>query len=366
MCARHDGSLKTLCRRLDKRACPIELRTSILLSRTVSGAQFRRSIALCAAGLNDAGESPLSWTSRTTDCSTFPVGDLSRRSRRSHCGKFVWHERTRNARCPRPRRSGACRTRSPRRGTISRLSGAWRRCCRFYSGAPVFTVPPDLALALFIAPVLLDAAFDTSVRDLKDNWVPVTSLSVIAVGLTTAAVALVARALVPELPWPAAIALGAVVAPPDAAAATAVLRQLQPPHRILTILEGESLLNDATRAADLSPRDRCGGRQQFLRWRCRRRCFLVAVAGSLIVGPRSRGLTLRVTRRHASMRRPRSLLQFADHLRRLDHRRAHWPFSRAHDGVLTRITAALIRAGAHTGADLRSRPTRSGTRSSSC
>ena len=57
---------------------------------------------------------------------------------------------------------------------------------------------------------------------------------------------MVARALVPELPWAPAIVLGAVVAPPDAAAATAVLRQLRPPHRILTILEGESLLNDAS------------------------------------------------------------------------------------------------------------------------
>src|SRR5439155_16078739 len=106
--------------------------------------------------------------------------------------------------------------------------------------------PPELALALFIAPVLLDAAYDASPRDLKDNWAPITSLVVFAVGLTTAAVAVAARTLLPAMPWAAAIALGAVVAPPDAAAATAVLRQLRPPRRILTILEGESLLNDAS------------------------------------------------------------------------------------------------------------------------
>src|SRR5262245_61849866 len=94
----------------------------------------------------------------------------------------------------------------------------------FVPGAPVFTVPPELALALFIAPVLLDAAYDASLRDLKDNWVPITSLVVFAVGLTTAAVAIVAHTFVPNVPWAAAIALGAVVAPPDAAAATAVLR----------------------------------------------------------------------------------------------------------------------------------------------
>src|SRR6202163_1676742 len=61
----------------------------------------------------------------------------------------------------------------------------------FLPGAPSFAVPPELALALFVAPVLVDAAYDTSLRDLKDNWLPVTSLVVFAVGLTTAAVALV-------------------------------------------------------------------------------------------------------------------------------------------------------------------------------
>ena len=65
-------------------------------------------------------------------------------------------------------------------------------------------------------------------------------------GLTTIAVAVVTRTLMPGMPWAPAIALGAIVAPPDAAAATAVLRQVRPPQRLLTILEGESLLNDAS------------------------------------------------------------------------------------------------------------------------
>src|SRR4051812_34849394 len=116
----------------------------------------------------------------------------------------------------------------------------------FVPGARPFNVPPELALALFVAPVLLDAAYDASLRDLRDNWAPVTGLVIFAVGLTTAAVALVAHTFVPGMPWAAAIALGGIVAPPDAVAATAVLRPLRPPHRILTILEGESLLNDAS------------------------------------------------------------------------------------------------------------------------
>jgi Na+/H+ antiporter len=111
---------------------------------------------------------------------------------------------------------------------------------------PVVTLDPQLALTLFVAPVLLDAAFDASPRDLKRNWRAVSGLAIAAVGLTVSAVALVARWLVPDLPWAAAIALGAIVAPPDAAAASAVLRQLRPPHRVLVILEGESLFNDAS------------------------------------------------------------------------------------------------------------------------
>src|SRR3954471_24612864 len=116
----------------------------------------------------------------------------------------------------------------------------------FVPVAHTFTLPPELALALFVAPVLLDAAFDASLRDLRDNWAPVTSLVVFAVAFTTLAVAVVVRALIPAMPWAPAVALGAIVAPPDAVAATAVLRPLRPPHRLLTILEGESLLNDAT------------------------------------------------------------------------------------------------------------------------
>src|SRR5258706_3541578 len=116
----------------------------------------------------------------------------------------------------------------------------------FIPGAPRFTVLPELALALFVSPVLLYWAYAALPRDLPDNWAPGTGLVVFAVGLTTVAVAVVARTLMPAMPWAPAIALGAVVAPPDAPAATAVLRQLRPPHRIRTILEGESLLNDAS------------------------------------------------------------------------------------------------------------------------
>src|SRR6185369_16304676 len=111
---------------------------------------------------------------------------------------------------------------------------------------PSLVLDPELALALFVAPVLLDAAFDASQRDLRRNWRAVVSLALGAVVLTVALVAIAAHLLVPDMPWAAAIALGAIVAPPDAAAATAVLKQLRPPHQLLVVLEGESLFNDAS------------------------------------------------------------------------------------------------------------------------
>lgn len=113
-------------------------------------------------------------------------------------------------------------------------------------GMPTLTLDPELALTLFVAPVLLDAAFDSSPRDLRANWRAVTGLALGAVALTVIVVAVVVRLLVPTMPWAVAIALGAIVAPPDAAAATAVLKQLRPPHRLMVILEGESLFNDAS------------------------------------------------------------------------------------------------------------------------
>ncbi len=166
----------------------------------------------------------------------------------------------------------------------------------FLPVVPPFTLPPELALALFVAPVLLDAAYDASLRDLKDNWAPVTGLVVFAVALTTAAVALVVHTLIPAVPWAPAIVLGAVVAPPDAVAATAVLRQLRPPHRLLTILEGESLLNDAT--ALLIYRLAVGAvAANGFSIAAVAPTFLLAVAGSVVVGPALGWLTLRLMAR---------------------------------------------------------------------
>jgi monovalent cation/hydrogen antiporter len=166
----------------------------------------------------------------------------------------------------------------------------------FVPSGPSWTLEPDLALALFVAPVLLDAAFDTSVRDLRNNWLPVSTLVFVAVGLTTASVAMLVHWLLPDMPWAAAVALGAIVAPPDAAAATAILRQVKLPYRLLKILEGESLLNDAS--ALLIYRVAVGAvAVQHLKWSEHAPSIAFALIGSLLAGYLCARLWTPLTRR---------------------------------------------------------------------
>ena len=153
----------------------------------------------------------------------------------------------------------------------------------FVPASPSWTLDPKLALALFVAPVLLDAAYDTSLRDLRNNWLPVSTLVIAAVGVTTAAVAVLVHTRVPDMSWPAAVALGAIVAPPDAAAATAILRQVNLPYRIMKILEGESLLNDAS--ALLIYRIALGAEAaQHLSWSAFTSSIALVLVGSLVAG----------------------------------------------------------------------------------
>jgi Na+/H+ antiporter len=166
----------------------------------------------------------------------------------------------------------------------------------FVPSGPSWTLEPDLALALFVAPVLLDAAYDTSLRDLRANWVPVSTLVFLAVGVTTAIVAVLAHWLIPGMPWAAAIALGAIVAPPDAAAATAILRQVDLPYRILKILEGESLLNDAS-ALLIYRVAVAAAAVEHLKWSEFAPSVVLALAGSLLAGYLFAKVWLKVTRR---------------------------------------------------------------------
>ena len=113
-------------------------------------------------------------------------------------------------------------------------------------GVQMPQLDPDVIFFVFLPPILWAAAFFTSLREFKANIKPIGSLAVGLVLATTVAVAVAARAFMPGLPWAVAIALGAIVSPPDAVAAAAIVTRLRVPRRVITILEGESLVNDAS------------------------------------------------------------------------------------------------------------------------
>jgi CPA1 family monovalent cation:H+ antiporter len=113
-------------------------------------------------------------------------------------------------------------------------------------GFPHIELEPELVFLLVLPPILYAAGYFTSIRDFKANLRPIGLLAIGLVIFTTVIVAIVAKALVPTLTWPMAFILGAIVSPPDAVAATAIFRRLGVPRRVVTILEGESLVNDAT------------------------------------------------------------------------------------------------------------------------
>lgn len=116
----------------------------------------------------------------------------------------------------------------------------------FVPGLPAFSLDPELALVLFLPPMLVDGAFYTPLVRFRRQLPGILSLAVGAVVFTTLAVGVVTHWLAPQLPWAACFALGAIVSPPDAVSARAVLKGVTLPRRLTTLLEGESLLNDAT------------------------------------------------------------------------------------------------------------------------
>ena len=116
----------------------------------------------------------------------------------------------------------------------------------FMPGLPAITVDPELVLVIFLPPLLFDGAWSIAVDRLKRHMFGIASLAVGAVFFTTVIVALVAHLLMPSLPWAACAALGAIVSPPDAVSARAILERVNLPRRLQILLEGESLLNDAS------------------------------------------------------------------------------------------------------------------------
>jgi CPA1 family monovalent cation:H+ antiporter len=116
----------------------------------------------------------------------------------------------------------------------------------FVPGLPRLSLEPDLVLLVFLPPLLFGAAVETPLRDLRANLAPLLRLSIGLVIFTMVIVAVVANAAIPSLGWAAAFTLGAIVAPTDALAATSVFRRMGAPRIVVTLVEGEALLNDAT------------------------------------------------------------------------------------------------------------------------
>ncbi len=115
----------------------------------------------------------------------------------------------------------------------------------FVPRLPRVSLEPDYVFLLFLPPLLYYAALLTSWRDFRANLLPITQLAVGLTLFTTVAVAACAMLVLPGLTWAAAFVLGAIISPPDAIAASAIANRLGVPRRIVTILEGESLVNDA-------------------------------------------------------------------------------------------------------------------------
>lgn len=116
----------------------------------------------------------------------------------------------------------------------------------FVPGVPTITIDPELVIVLFLPPLLMDSAWTIALGHLRRHKIGIASLAIGAVLFTTLVVAFVAHLLFPSWPWAACAALGAIVAPPDAVSARAVLQRVKLPRRLRILLEGESLLNDAS------------------------------------------------------------------------------------------------------------------------
>jgi Na+/H+ antiporter len=116
----------------------------------------------------------------------------------------------------------------------------------FVPGLPPVQLAPEMVFIVFLPPILWAAAYFTSFRDFKRNLPAISLLAVGLVLVTTLAVGWVAHAIIPGIGWAAALCLGAIVSPPDAVAATAVLSRIGVPRRVIVVLEGESLVNDAS------------------------------------------------------------------------------------------------------------------------
>ena len=166
----------------------------------------------------------------------------------------------------------------------------------FVPGMPAVELPPELVLVAFLPPLLYWSGFFSSPRDLRADARAIGGAAVGLVLVTTAAVAVAAHAMVDGLDWAAAFALGAIVSPTDPLAASAIGRRLGVPRRLLTVLEGESLVNDATALVAYRVAVTAAVSGSFVAWQAGLR-FVVGATGGVAVGLAVGWLVAEVRRR---------------------------------------------------------------------
>ncbi|HTN17908.1 MAG TPA: cation:proton antiporter, partial [Chitinophagaceae bacterium] len=154
-------------------------------------------------------------------------------------------------------------------------------------GLPVIELSPEVVFIIFLPPLLYSAAWNTSWHEFKTAIRPISMAAIGLVLFTTSAVAVAAHALIPALSWPLAFLLGAIVSPPDAVAATSITKGLGLQPRLIAILEGESLVNDASGLIAYKYALAAVAAGNFVLWEASLNFVIVSVAGvgvGLIIG----------------------------------------------------------------------------------
>ncbi len=152
----------------------------------------------------------------------------------------------------------------------------------FIPALPDLALDPDVVFLVFLPPLLYDAAFRTSWHDFKADIRPISALGISLVFFTTIAVAITAHYFIPGFSWPLAFLLGAIISPPDAVAATSIIKGLGLNRRVITILEGESLVNDASALIAYRYALAAVTTGGFIFWKAGLQFLLVAGGGILI------------------------------------------------------------------------------------
>ncbi|RAW02029.1 Na+/H+ antiporter [Pseudochryseolinea flava] len=153
----------------------------------------------------------------------------------------------------------------------------------FVPSMPAITLDPAVVFLIFLPPILYDAASNTDWHDFKSEFRPIATLAIALVIFTTGAVAITSYFLIPGFTWPLAFVLGAIVSPPDAVAATTITKGLGLNKKVVTILEGESLLNDASALIAYRFSVAAIGTGSFIVWQAGID-FLLVVAGGTLMG----------------------------------------------------------------------------------